>query len=160
MPPRKRATATVEPSPEAVDMVMAGAAPVAIDADAMLKQIRALQAKVDGMTAAQGTPADPVAAAMQNLRAHFKARHAMHRRKEDLAELGSLLDELDDDPHVDDTAFVVEVCNAVSGTVEGVEYLRELARDLHNAARHRSDESEEEEDSDDDDDGDIDIELE
>src|SRR3979411_3291414 len=61
-------------SPEAEALLEAGAAPVTPDADAMLKQIQALQARVDSMLAAQRIPSDPVEAAVMNVRAHVDAR--------------------------------------------------------------------------------------
>jgi len=157
MPPRTRtATATAPPPPSAAaaELVAAGAAPTSVDVDAMLAQIRQLQRKVDAMSADRGIPTDPVEAAMQNLRAHVKTRKIMHRRVEDFAELDALLSVLDDNPHVDDTAFLIDVCNAVSNRVEGIEYIRQLARDAHSAARQRDDdESDDESDDETDEDG-------
>lgn len=136
------------PSPEATELLAAGAAPSEVDSAELLRQLQALQAKVDAMQRDRGTPEDPVEAALQNLRTHLTARRQMHRRKEDLDELKAALDEAAGAGELDsdETAFILEIAGEVSGTVEGHEYLRQLARDLHRAVRAREETAEEEDD--------------
>lgn len=57
-------------------LVDAGAAPVPVDAEALLKQIQELQAQMAVLHQAQGVPANPVEAAANDLKAHVDARAA------------------------------------------------------------------------------------
>lgn len=122
-------------SPEAENLVKAGAAPVQPDADAMLRQIKVLQDRMDAMSAAQGIPSDPVEAAVLNLRAHVDA-HKAATPQHDYSDIHHALDELSEPPTRDQTELVklaVEDHHRRVGRYTDVAYLLELASDLHKA---------------------------
>lgn len=73
-------------SPEATQMIAAGAHPDTIDVAALVKQMQAMQAKIDEMTAASGLPVDALDAALKDLYAHVTARAAAQPDK-DFSEL-------------------------------------------------------------------------
>jgi hypothetical protein len=94
--------------------------------------MKALQDRVDSLSAAQGIPADPTAAAVQNLRDHVLARiDANPYRKEELAELREAVKDLADNPTTKDTDLVRTILGEVRGHLEGLDYLKELGNALH-----------------------------
>lgn len=119
-------------SPEAVELIAAGAAPVDVDVNALMAQMQALQARVDAMTAAQGIPTDPIAAAVKNVRDHVTARVNMQggARKDELAELVKAVADLSDAPSKDE-AELLRILLDETRAFEGQEYCKELARNLH-----------------------------
>lgn len=120
-------------SPEQGDLIAAGAHPVDVDVHAMMEQIKAMQARIDSLSAAQGLPSDPVGAAVQNLVAHAKARQAAWPNY-DLSGLIKELEEVGESPSSKDTD---RIRNVVQDTIEDnglishdLTYLTRLARDL------------------------------
>lgn len=125
----------VKTSPEAEALLEAGAAPTTTDPDAMLRQIQALQARMDQMSQAQGIPSDPVEAAVLNLKAHVKA-HGNATPQHDYSEVNEALEGLSDPPTRDETELVKLAIEAHDRRVNrhaDTAYLVELAGDLHKA---------------------------
>jgi hypothetical protein len=121
-------------SPEAEELMAAGAHPVDVDVNELYVQILKMQAQIDAMNAERGIPSDPVAAAIQNLLHHVKARQAANPGF-DFAELLTQLEEMPDTPEAKDAelvrVIVDEHIERGGSQVEGLDYLRHLARDLH-----------------------------
>jgi hypothetical protein len=117
-------------------LLAAGAEPTHPDVAALVAQITALQQRVDDMAKAQGVPADPLAAAVKNLTDHVMAR-AGAMPQHDMAELLATLKELGDDPDTDKTSLLRVLVDELPRTMEGREYLSELASSLHKAALKR-----------------------
>lgn len=113
-------------------MVAAGAYPAQVDAAAMLAEIQKLQAQMASMQAAQGIPADPVAAALQDLVNHVNTRQAMVPGF-DFAELKSLLKDVSSGQltarDVELIKFAVE--EAVARGPHEFQYLVELSKNLY-----------------------------
>ena len=127
-------------SDEAKEMVAAGAVPQQVDVNALLAQLQALQARVQVMEAEKGIPSDPVAAAHKNLYDHVKTRQHMHALyPEAFAETLKVLDQAKEDGldalTADDVAYIRECVDGLPSTVEGKDYLQELAHDLRGAVR-------------------------
>jgi hypothetical protein len=104
-----------------------------------------LQAQVDRLMAERGVPADPVAAAHEDLKAHVAARKAGNPSY-DFSELEKTLDV--ERPTVNDAEKVklaVEQHHATDGKSE-TEYLAQLARNLHRATLDDESSTEDDED--------------
>lgn len=121
-------------SPEAQEMAAKGASATHVDLDEMLAQMQKMQARIDSLSAAQGIPADPTAAAIKNLQVHAQARADMHPTR-DFSKLLETVDNIADDPTTKDTDYVATVVrNFVkrSGTIaHDLAYVEQLADDLH-----------------------------
>lgn len=121
-------------SPEAQQMVDAGARPNDVDVAALLAQMKALQDRVDAMSAQQGIPADPVEAALKNLSDHVKARAAANPNH-DFSLLISTLDDLDEslDSRNAERLDIVTQQHVNRHSMLDLAYLKELAGDLRMA---------------------------
>ena len=130
----------VQTSPEAEELVNAGAHPVDVDAESLLAEIRKMQAQIDKLNAERGLPSDPVQGAVQNLVHHVKARAAANPTA-DLSMLQKELEGLGNSPSAKDAE---RVRNLVADTLDDhgyiyheLAYLERLARDLHTAVLER-----------------------
>lgn len=123
-------------SPEAKALTEAGAQATTVDVQALLAQMKAMQDRVDSLSALQGIPSDPVAAQVQALQAHVKAQANAHPTK-DFSELTTTIDEL---PDTD--ALTTDHTELLKSTVEDhmtrfapiahdLSYVWQLAGDLH-----------------------------
>jgi GTP cyclohydrolase III len=129
---------TPEPvtSPEAEELVAAGATPVQADVNAIIAQLQAQMAAQDeqikALLAERGIPSDPVAAGVLDLIAHVEARQAQYPQF-DFSELTDVLKSLPDQPSDKDTALVNTVVEDILQAARHleVEYLGVLARTLH-----------------------------
>lgn len=83
------------PSELAAQLQQSGAHAQDIDVTALLKQMASLQAQVDKLNAEKGIPADPVAAAKDDVLAHVTARQAQYPT-EDFSPIVKALKELPD----------------------------------------------------------------
>lgn len=121
---------------EAADRVLAPE-PSTVDAEGMLAQIRELQARMAEMQTQQGIPADPIAAGVQNMVEHVKARQAQNPGY-DLTELADELDKLGETVSSKDAEYIdVVVAETLERNIQHrheLSYLGVLARDLRKAA--------------------------
>lgn len=121
-------------SPEAEELVAAGARPVEVDVDAILAQVAAMQAQIDRLNAERGVPSNPVASAVQNLVHHVKARAAQnptHDLSVVLAELEALPEELSSKDAERVRNILDDVMEDCADIRHELSYLPRLARDLH-----------------------------
>ena len=130
----------VPTSPEREELIAAGAHPSEVDVDAILAQVREMQAQIDRLNAERGLPSDPVAGAVQNLIHHVKARQDAYPNH-DLSTLVKELKELGESPTSKDAE---RVRNLVADTIEDnalishdLAYVTRLARDLHSEVLKR-----------------------
>lgn len=111
--------------------------PTTVDAEGMLAQIRELQTRMAEMQVQQGIPADPIAAGVQNMVEHVKARQAQNPGY-DLAELADELDKLGETVSSKDADYidvvVQEMLDRNRQHRHELDYLGVLARDLRKAA--------------------------
>lgn len=125
-------------SPEAQQMLDAGVTPYVPDVAAMLATIKALQARVEAVEAEKGIPSDPVAAAVDNLTAHVKARAAQYPNHD----FSAVLDALNNLPETVDTKST-ELLKALVDDLASeyrnleIDYLPKLARAAHLAVAKR-----------------------
>ena len=147
--PRKAAPEvdTTDPSnasPEARELASKGAAPVQVDIEGLLKQIRDLQNRIAQVEGARGTPSDPVEAGLKNLYDHVVVRKNMHLMlspeafDETLKALAVAKEQGTDSLTADDVAYLRECVDGLPSTVEGKEYLQQLAHDLRTVVRERN----------------------
>jgi hypothetical protein len=126
----------VPTSPEAEELVAAGATPIDADVQAMIDQMRAAmqaqQEQINNLLKERGVPSDPIAAGVTNLVAHVRARAAQSPQF-DFSELLDALESLPDEVTPDDAALVKELVADVvdRGRHLELDYLPVLARDLH-----------------------------
>ena len=146
--PRKAAPEvdTTDPSnasPEARELVGKGAAPAQVDVERLLKQIRDLQNRITQVEGARGTPSDPVEAGLKNLYDHVVVRKNMHLMLSpdafsELVKALILAQEQGTDGLTEaDVAYLRECVDDLPSTVEGKEYLQQLAHDLRTVVRER-----------------------
>lgn len=134
---------TVPTSPEAEELLAAGAAPVQPDVNTMMAQIERLQKQVDRMNQERGVPSDPVGFALQNLSDHAKTRDTMNTHV-DFTELTELLTEARESKSpldMDDATMIHDAVVALPNNAEGKDYLEQLARDLRKAIHKGTEES-------------------
>lgn len=123
-------------SPEAVALAEAGAQPTTVDVSALLDQMRAMQARVDSLSAAQGIPSDPIAAQVQSLQAHVQAQANAHPTK-DFSELLTAVQDLPETDalttdHTDLLKSVVEDhLSRFASIAHDLSYVWQLSGDLH-----------------------------
>lgn len=122
------------PSEFAAQLVESGAHAQDIDVTAMLTQIKALQAQVDKLNAERGIPADPVAAAKDDLLAHLTARQAQYP-DEDFSPLVTAVKTLPDSEAIT-VAHTGRIHGLVSSFVNArgrheLGYVKDLAEALH-----------------------------
>lgn len=128
------AAATKEKDP--VSTLVEDATPTTVDADALLKQMAELQARLTAMEAERGIPADAVEAKMQALRAHYEARKVANPGV-DFSEIHEVLENLP----VKSDGVTREHTELVRDTVQDyvrrspvtheLAYLSDLAGELH-----------------------------
>src|SRR4029077_3317831 len=116
------------------ELLASGAAPVTVDAEALLAQIKALTARVQAMEAEKGIPSDPIKAALNNLVSHVEARASQYPNH-DFSELHSTLTTLPEQITQTHTALVKSLVEGVVAQLKHAEisYFPELARNLEQA---------------------------
>jgi hypothetical protein len=123
-------------SQTALDMVAAGARPTEIDGEALLRELRRMQARIASLEGERGVPSDPIAGGIANLQAHVKARAAQYPDR-DFSELLTVLGRLPDSAsvtpaHSDLVKTIVDEVTTAAKHLE-LSYLPELAGALHKA---------------------------
>lgn len=116
------------------DLAAAGASPITADVAAMMAQIQAMQRQIAEMQAERGIPADPVAAAVQDLKSHVSARveaTGMHHPQHDYLQiLVKTIKNLSDSPEYQQVEFIRTLFDDVKHHLEGLPYLKDLALKL------------------------------
>jgi len=137
VPPEEVFVPTDTTSPEAQALIEAGATPNTVDVAELMQRIQAMQSRLDQLSAAQGIPADPIAALVQALKDHVQAQANAHPNH-DFAELKAALDELPDSDALtpDHTELVKTTVDdgletQLAGILSDLAYVRQLSRDLH-----------------------------
>lgn len=116
--------APVEDAPVVVDP----AAPTPEELKALMAQVQAMQAELN---AARGMPTDPVGAAAANLKAHVTARAASGLAA--YAELVAAVNKMEDTVDSKVSDLVRTIASEIRDHVEGADYIKALANDLHKA---------------------------
>lgn len=137
VPPEEVFVPTDTTSPEAQALIEAGATPNTVDVTELMQRIQAMQSRLDQLSAAQGIPADPIAALVQALKDHVQAQANAHPNH-NFAELKAVLDELPDSNQLttDHTDLVkTTVADGLEADLSPIfhdlAYVNQLARDLH-----------------------------
>ena len=128
------APVVTEPAPlvTAAGLAEAGAAPIVPDVNALMEQIQKMQARLDAMSVAAGVPADPIAAAVKDVKDHVNARMTANPGlREAFAEIWDTVTSLSDSPTSSDTDLLRTIIDEFIGYVEGLDYVRQLANKLH-----------------------------